>query len=191
MTPPRRSNSADEGTGQPAITKTFSVRIFEPADRAGVLALYPSEKVGDNPSDETVDTVADLIDGAHAGGHRFWVAVGEGRVIGSVALVRSHAELAHCRAMSVDPSVAEHDHVVRSLGERVVADAWDQGYLKLVVHTPRSGKELKGAFHRVSFELSKETWVDGKHLLEFYQNIYARPLAPGAGEQEREVREAL
>jgi N-acetylglutamate synthase-like GNAT family acetyltransferase len=155
------------------------------------LALYSSEKASDNASDETAGTVADLIDGAHAGGHRFWVAVGEGRVIGSVALVRSNPELAHCRAMIIDPSVAERDHVVRSLGERAVADAWDQGYLKLVVHTPRSGKELKGAFHRVSFELSKETWVDGKHLLEFYQNIYARPLAPGAGEQEREVREAL
>jgi N-acetylglutamate synthase-like GNAT family acetyltransferase len=191
MTTPLKPTLSDGVTGRPAHADAFSVRIFEPADRAGVLALYPPDEVQDNPTAETVATIADLIDRAQAGGHRLWVAVAEGRVIGSIALVRLGPELAHVRAMSVAPGVAERDPVARRLGETAIVDAWDQGYLKLVVHTPQSGAELKGAFHRVSFELSKESWIDGKHMLEFYQNIYERPSTAAGGEQEREVHEAL
>lgn len=100
-------------------------------------------------------------------------------MIGSVALVLSDPQFAHFRAMSVDPGVAKCGPIVGRLGKTAVVDACEQGYLKLLVHTSRSGVEQKGPFHWVGFELSKESWIDGKHMLEFYQNIYERP-SPGA-----------
>jgi hypothetical protein len=189
MTTPPELYPLQNVTGRPVPTEAFSVRLFEPADRAGVLALYPIDDVQAEPAAETVETIAELIDRAQVGGHRLWVAAAEGRVIGSVALVRCSPELAHVRAMNVASGVAERDPVARRLGETAIADAWDQGFLKLVVHTPRSGAELKDAFHRVSFELSKERWIDGKHMLEFYQNIYQRPSTAAPDGQKGEALE--
>jgi hypothetical protein len=49
-----------------------------------------------------------------------------------------------------------------------------------VIHTDHSPEKLSGTLRQLSFEFSREAWLDGTHVLEFYQDIYHRPDSPGA-----------
>jgi phosphoserine phosphatase RsbU/P len=58
---------------------------------------------------------------------------------------------------------------------RRLRDAWERGYLKLVVHTSSPPSRLAADLHKLGFEFSREHSMDGEHVLEFYQNLYERP----------------
>lgn len=104
-----------------------------------------------------------------------WVAESFGRIVGSAAVIHNDASLAHLRYLCVAPDIADRHVVARRLAETAIRDAYERGYLKLVVHTNSPPSRLTAVLHDLGFEFSRERLMDGEHVLEFYQNLYERP----------------
>lgn len=153
----------------------FSVRRFEARDREAVLALWPAEMMHPQSGLETIDLLINSVDGAIAGKQHVWVAEGLGRIIGSAAVIHYDDSQAHLRCLCVAHDVPERRVVAGCLAERAIRDAWERGYLKLVVHTNSPPSKLASDLHHLGFEFSREHSLDGEHVLEFYQNLYERP----------------
>jgi len=153
----------------------FSVRRFEARDREAVLALWPADIMHPQPGLESIDVLINSVAGAIAGTQQLWVADASGRIIGSAAVIHHNSSQAHLRCLCVAHDVPERQIVARSLAERAITDAWERGYLKLVVHTNSPPSRLAAELHHLGFEFSREHSRDGEHVLEFYQNLYERP----------------
>lgn len=152
-------SSSGFGGGLPLALR---VRGFKDSDRDSVLEMYPRGLINQG-AEETPAFIAGLIDQDSPGSVKIWVAEANGLIVACLVVARIGPEVAHLRGLSVLPGVEGRDGVIRRLVDTAVMHAWDEGYLKLVVHTSRSGEELEPHFHRVSFEFSKESWVDGRH----------------------------
>ncbi|MDB5358553.1 MAG: hypothetical protein JWN24_5006 [Phycisphaerales bacterium] len=156
-------------------TEPFSVRRFETRDHEAVLALWPAAIMHLQPDSDTIDVLINSVEGAVAGKDHMWVAEASGRIVGSAAVIRVNASLAHLRCLCVAPDFAERHVVARGLAEMAIRDAWERGYLKLVVHTNLPPCRLTAALHELGFEYSQERSMGGEHVLEFYQNLYEQP----------------
>jgi hypothetical protein len=78
--------------------------------------------------------------------------------------------------MHLQPGSDTIDVLINSVeGEMAIRDAWERGYLKLVVHTNLPPCRLTAALHELGFEYSQERSMGGEHVLEFYQNLYEQP----------------
>jgi len=153
----------------------FRVRRFETQDREAVLAMLPADMMHSQSCSETIDVLCNAVEGGNGAKHDVWIAEAFGRIIGSATVVRNDASLAHLQCLSVAPDVAERKEVARGLAEMAIRDAWDHGYLKLVVHTDLPPDRFTAFLHDLGFEFSRERAIDGDHVLEFYINLYARP----------------
>jgi N-acetylglutamate synthase-like GNAT family acetyltransferase len=141
-----------------------------------VLALWPTSEI-----DSSLDSkIVEVVDGAIGGRHQVWVAESYGRIIGSVGVIRDNALVAHLRYLSVAPDLADGQAVATCLTERAIRDAYERGYLKLVVHSSLPPNRLTTVLHNLGFEFSRERDTGGEHVLEFYQNLYERPQLPPA-----------
>jgi hypothetical protein len=156
-------------------SEPFSVRRFEVRDREAVLALWPADVMHSLPGTETTEMLIDSVEGAIAGKDHVWVAEAFGRIIGSAAVIHSDFSLAHLSYLCVVPDFAERQAVARGLAEMAIRDAYERGYLKLVVHSTLPPSRLATALHDLGFEFSREREAEGEHVLEFYQNLYERP----------------
>jgi N-acetylglutamate synthase-like GNAT family acetyltransferase len=158
-------------------SEPFSVRRFEMRDREAVLALWPATVVTQaQPDLQTIQLMIDSVEGAIAGKDHLWVAEARGRIIGSVAVIRDTASLAHLRCLCVASDIVDRHAVARGLARTAITDAWDRGYLKLVVHTDFPSSRLTTVIlHNLGFEFSRESSLGGEHVLEFYQNFYELP----------------
>lgn len=156
-------------------SEPFSVRRFEARDREAVLALWPEDVMHSESGSQTIDVLVNSVEDAIAGKHHVWVAEALGRIIGSAAVIPSDLSLAHLRYLYVVPEFAERQVVARGLAEMAIRDAYERGYLKLLVHSNLPPNRLAAALHELGFEFSRERETDGEHVLEFYQNLYERP----------------
>lgn len=154
---------------------TFAVRRCEARDRDAVLTLLPPDVMDSQLSRKSIHVPINSIDAVFVGKHHVWVAEAFGRIIGSVTVIRNNDSLAHLTCMCIAPGFAEGTLVARRLAEKAIRDAWDRGYIKLVVHTRLPPNRLAAELHELGFEFSRETSKGGEHMLEFYQNLYERP----------------
>jgi N-acetylglutamate synthase-like GNAT family acetyltransferase len=115
----------------------------------------------------------------------FWVAEAYGEVIGSIAVVKDDKQIAHVRRLRVDPAwkVWHGGEVARFLIQKATQHAREHECLKLVLHTPINDDRAIAFLHQLGFEYSRAREVRGRHLLEFYLNIYIRPDQPISGEE--------
>jgi N-acetylglutamate synthase-like GNAT family acetyltransferase len=155
--------------------RPFSVRRFEARDRKAVLALWPADVMHPLAGSQSVDLLINSIEGAIAGKHHMWVAEAFGQIIGSAAVIHNDASLAHLRYLYVAPDFADRHVIARGLAERAIRDAYERGYLKLIIHSNLPPSRLTSVLHDLGFEFSRERLMDGEHVLEFYQNLYERP----------------
>ena len=156
-------------------SEPFSVRRFDARDRDAVLALWPADVMHSLPGPETLDMLINSVEGAIAGKHHVWVAEAFGRIIGSAVVIGNDESLAHLRYLYVAPDFAERQVVARGLAQTAISDAYERGYLKLVVHSNLPPSRLATTLHDLGFEFSRERETGGEHVLEFYQNLYERP----------------
>jgi hypothetical protein len=159
----------------------FSVRPFEARDREAVFGLWPAEVMHLPPGSQTVDVLNNSVEGAIAGKHHVWVAESSARIIGSAAVISDDPVLAHLRYLCVAPDVTARDVVVRTLAETAIRDAWERGYLKLLVHTNSPPGQPAAFLHELGFEFSRERSRGGEHVLEFYLNLYELPRPSSSG----------
>jgi N-acetylglutamate synthase-like GNAT family acetyltransferase len=155
-------------------SEPFFVRRFEAGDREAVLALWPAAVMHSLPGSETIGVLINAVEGAIDGKDHVWVAEASGRIIGSATVIRTNACLAHLRFLSVAPDFAERHVVARGLVEVAIRDAYERGYLKLVVHTDSPPSRPTALLHELGFEFTREHSMGGEHVLEFYQNLYER-----------------
>lgn len=153
----------------------FAVRRFEHRDRQAVLALWPAAVMHLQPGLEPLSVLTHAIAGTLTGKHHLWVAEAAGRIIGATAVIRIDATQAHLNCLCVIPDWAQRQAVANHLADTAIRDAWERGYLKLVVHTPASPGQLAAILHELGFEFSRERAMGTEHVLEFYRNLYERP----------------
>jgi N-acetylglutamate synthase-like GNAT family acetyltransferase len=156
----------------------FSVRVATAADRPNILKLYP-HGLNQAAGNGTLRLISQLINAPDSNSNRFWIAELDDRLIGCVILSTADPNVAHLFGLCVESASGARDAILKRLGETAVADAWETGYLKLVIHTDHSPEKLSGTLRQLSFEFSREAWLDGTHVLEFYQDIYHRPDSDG------------
>ena len=155
----------------------FSVRCFEARDRAALQALGLVDATPAPPSPEAKEALANSAEDATDGKVHVWVAEAVDQVIGAVAVIHDNASLAHLKYLCVAPGLAGWRDVASELAETAIKDAYDRGYLKLVVHTPLPPSRLTTHLHYLGFEFSRERLLGEEHALEFYLNLYQRPPA--------------
>ena len=151
----------------------FSVRRFEAKDRSGVMALYAAYS-----RHGCASGMADLASASFEGdaaGHQMWVAEAGGRIIGSAAVISHEVRVAHFKNLSVATDQFDRHRVARGIAKLAVADVWERGYLKLIVHTEAPANRVAADLRDMGFAFSRERDVGGEHVLEFYQNFYELP----------------
>jgi ribosomal protein S18 acetylase RimI-like enzyme len=107
----------------------------------------------------------------------FWVAELDGHVIASIAITEDDRQVAHVRWLRVDPACRmwHGGEVASVLMEKATHHARQHDCLKLVLHTPVNDERAITILHQLGFEYARTRERGGKHLLEFYLNLYARP----------------
>jgi ribosomal protein S18 acetylase RimI-like enzyme len=107
----------------------------------------------------------------------FWVAEIEGEVIGSIAILVDEKQIAHVRRLRVDPAwkTWHGGEIARFLIQEATRHARQHDCLKLVLHTPVDDDRAIAFLHELGFEYARTRELRGRHLLEFYLNIYVRP----------------
>jgi len=158
-------------------SETFSVRRFEARDIEAVIALLSAGVMYSHSGTTTVD-LSPIIKGvaaAIAGKHPVWVAESSGRIIGVTVGICDGNSLAHLRCLCVAHDIEEPHVVVQTLTESAIKDAWECGYVKLIVHTDMPLNQLTATFHDLGFEFSRDGAMGSEHTLEFYLNLYERP----------------
>jgi hypothetical protein len=156
------------------------VRAFQPTDQGAVLRLYQDGLLTGNvdPRDPAID-LADIKTAYFKHPQNcFWVAEAEDEVVGTIALTTDAQRVAHVRRLRVARGWQDDNCVLCLLIAAATAHACKHDCLKLVLHTPLDDRQAIPMLHQVGFEFGRSRDVRGRHLLEFYLNLYARPQRP-------------
>jgi ribosomal protein S18 acetylase RimI-like enzyme len=171
-----------ETHNSPGITTRFpgggvSVRSFLPADQLAATWLYREGLLAGQVDPN--DAAADLADikAAYFGRPQdhFWVAEAAAEVVGTIAITIDDQQAGHLRRLRVAPGRQESGHTACLLVETATAHALEYACLKLVLHTMLDDKRAMTLLHRLGFEFSRSRDLSGRHLLEFYADLYATP----------------
>jgi hypothetical protein len=158
----------------------LKVRGFHPTDQGAVMRLYQDGLLTGHvdPNDLAID-LAD-INAAYfkEPQHHFWVAEAEDEVVGTIALTTDAQQVAHVRRLRVARGRQDDNCVLCLLIATATAHACQHDCLKLVLHTPLDDKQAIPLLHQVGFEFGRSRDVRGRHLLEFYLNLYSLPRRP-------------
>ena len=160
----------------------FLIRSFVAADRADVWHLYHKGVLAGHVDPR--DCVSDLddIEGSYfqrAQDH-FWVAEARRRVIGTIALSEDDARVAHLLRLRVAPFWQLDDRVAIGLIRTAVHHARVYGCLKLVFQTTMESKRAFALLDGLGLQFSRIRDAAGRHLIEFYDNLYTNPVG-GSG----------
>jgi N-acetylglutamate synthase-like GNAT family acetyltransferase len=166
---------ADHGATQGDDDEGISVRPYAPADRAEVERLLTQGLLPGHVDYESRE--AERIRGSFGSEReRFLVAEAGGRVVGTVAVVEGSPDVAHLYWLRVEPEWQPRFTVARRLSLAAAAHAREVGLLKLVVQAPADAEQrVASYYHELGFEFSRSREIDGRHVLEFYLNLYERP----------------
>jgi len=151
------------------------VRSFRPLDRPDVLRLYHDGLLAGcvDPKDRAADL--DDIEGAYfrRPQNHFWIAEANGVVIGTVAVSEDDAGITHLRRLRVASAWQKNSGVAVELIKAAIHHARSHGCLKLVFHTSLDGEQAVKLLDRLGFQFSRTRDIGGRHLIEFYDNLYA------------------
>ena len=152
------------------------LRDYRETDHADLLRLYHEGMLseGVNASDPAEDPqhIFDMFQSRSQ--DHLWVAEAEGRVIASIGLTRNEQQVAHVRRLRVEPEYQkwESGQLVRTMVATAVEHARACDSLKLVIHTPVNDERAIAFLHKLGFEFARIRDREGRHLLEFYLDIY-------------------
>ena len=153
------------------------VRSFRAADQPAARRLYREGLLAGEVDPN--DAAADMEDIAVAYLRRpqdhFWVADAGMRVVGTVALTIDERQVGHLCRLRVAPGWQDSDYIASLLVEAATAHAREHACLMLVLHTRMDDNRAVALLHRLGFQFSRSRDVRGRHLLEFYLNLYYAP----------------
>jgi N-acetylglutamate synthase-like GNAT family acetyltransferase len=180
--PSDRPNDRVPATGIGLCLRTYHVR-----DRSDVHRLYHEGLLAGIPDPLDSTTDLDRIDDVYLKRPQdhFWVAEANGEVIGTIAILKDDNQIGHVRRLRVDPfwKLWRGGEIARVLIQKATDHAREYDCLKLVLHTPVNDDQAIAFLHQLGFEYSRARELRGRHLLEFYLNIYLRQNRPIAGNE--------
>lgn len=154
------------------------LRSYHARDRDEVRQLYHHGLLTGAP--DTLDAATDLdhIEDVYLRRPQdhFWVAEIDGQVIGSIAITEHDKQIGHVRRLRVDPGwkTPHGSEIARILIRKATHHAREHDCLKLVLHTPVDDDRAIAFLHQLGFEYTRTRQLRGRHLLEFYIDLYAR-----------------
>ena len=131
----------------------MEIRPVQPDDHAALTAFFHRMPEGDRTFfKEDVDDPHVLASWARPGAARL-IAVENGEVLGSVAVVPLHGWSSHVGdvRLLIDPECRERN-VGRALAQRAVLEAMDMSLAKLIVDVIAEQESLIGMFRALGFE---------------------------------------
>ena len=149
------------------------LRTYHVRDRSDVHRLYHE------------GLLAGIPDPLKRSQDHFWVAEANGEVIGTIAILKDDNQIGHVRRLRVDPfwKLWRGGEIARVLIQEATDHAREHDCLKLVLHAPVNDDQAIAFLHQLGFEYSRARELRGRHLLEFYLNIYLRQNRPIAGNE--------
>ena len=124
---------------EPVAAAKYSIRGLQPGDMGWIVhrhgVLYTTEYGWDETFEALVAKVAaEFIENYDAAKERAWIAEIDGRIVGSVLLVRQSDEIAKLRLLYVDPD-ARGQGIGRRLVEDCISHARKLGYRRMTLWT--------------------------------------------------------
>ena len=155
------------------------LRSYCAKDRQEVLRLYRHGRLAGVPDPSDPATDLDHIEDVYLKRPQdhFWVAEADSHVIASIAITEDDQQVGHVRRLRVDPEwkIWHGDEIAGVLIQKVTRHARQHECLKLVLHTAVSDEWAIALLHRLGCEYTRARNLGGRHLLEFYLNLYMRP----------------
>ena len=113
-----------------------------------------------------------------SGWQNAWVAEAEDRLIGMAVLSIESRTLARLTYLHVAGDGPHHAPTAKALAEVAIREAWDGGYLKLVVHAQIPTTHVIEYMHDLGFEFARTHLSGSERVVEFYRNLYEPPRTP-------------
>jgi len=113
-----------------------------------------------------------------------WVAEADHAVVGMIAMSEDEKEVAHLRRLRVAYSWQRDMHVAIQLLRTAIYHARVHGCLKLVFHTSLDGERAAELLRRLGFQYASIRDIGSRHLIEFYDDLYAQGVVSGDEEAQ-------
>jgi ribosomal protein S18 acetylase RimI-like enzyme len=164
------------------------LRSYHARDRRDVLRLYHHGRLMGVPDLQDAASDLDQIEDVYLKRPQdhFWVAELNDQIIGSIAIKEDETRIAHVRRLRVDAAwkTWNDGEIARVLIRKATHHARQHDCLKIVLHTPVDDQRAIAFLHEVGFEFARTREVGGRHLLEFYVNLYVRVDGPIPGRED-------
>ena len=170
----------------PDVTEPKTVFHDEIDDRYSVRRIARSDAAGIDRAGESPRPAAELSS---------WVAEANGEIIGSISMVSVDNETGRLEQFHVASEWEADRRLARRLARTAADFARERGLLKLVIDVPEdfpglprgnglsptaraaeAESRVRAYFEMLGFVFSRKREVDGKTMLEFYLDLYQRPL---------------
>jgi len=155
------------------------VRPLEPRDLKDAGETFPGAMVHVHAG--PADSMHSLFEEFASGKQNVWVAEAGDRIIGMAVVSIESQALARLMYLHVTGDTANHERAARALAEIAIRDAWEGGYLKLVVHARIPANHVIEYMHELGFEFARNHTTGSQRVVEFYRNLYEPPRDPSPG----------
>lgn len=157
-------------------TSLFHVRSFRAQDQEACRRLYSDGllggKLADNDTGWDLDDIEEVYI-QHSGNH-FWVAqTNDGQVVGMVGVQHYDDGIGEIRRLRVDVNFRRQG-IGTALVEEALRFCRDQQYLKITFDTYMDSEPAIKLFDKFRFRLHRTRDVNGKRLMYFFLDLYAR-----------------
>lgn len=159
--------------------EALRVRPLEARDLKDAGETFPSAMAHVHAG--PADSMHSFFEEVTSGRHNAWVAEANGRIIGMAVVSIESQTLARLTYLHVTSDGPHHAPAARALAEFAIREAWDGGYLKLVVHTGIPAIHVIEYMHELGFEFARTHLSGSQRVVEFYRNLYEPPRDPSSG----------
>lgn len=171
MNQPQSSHSDPNFAGEPV--HALTIRSYQDEDHADVIRLYETGylagAVAANDTGADIEYMRDAYFDSDR--HHFWIATGDGKVLGMIGVGSDDDHTAEVRRLRVDPAY-QHTDVAAQLLQIAIDHCKHHGYLKVRFDTRFEKEDAVDMFDRVGFQHTRTRNRTEKELLEFYLDIY-------------------
>jgi len=156
------------------------VRPLEPRDFTDALQMFPGAILRLHPVLSAAAAEPGFLQEIVSARQSAWVAEAEGRLIGMAVLSIESKTVARLRYLNVAGDGPHHAPAARALADIAIRNAWDGGFLKLVVHTHIPASHVIEYMHELGFEFARTHSSGSERVVEFYRNPYEPPKDPSS-----------
>jgi N-acetylglutamate synthase-like GNAT family acetyltransferase len=156
--------------------ETLRVRRLEARDLQNAGEKFPGAMVHIHAG--PADSMHSFFEGVASRRQNAWVAEADGRLIGMAVVSIENQTLARLMYLHVADDSVNHERAAKSLAAIAIREAWEEGYLKLVVHTKIPANNVIDYMHELGFEFGRTQSSGSQRIIEFYRNLYQIPQEP-------------